>query len=86
MNSGGRHIQSTEGSKENWWNKIDKMLKTLTPREERIIKLRYGLEDNTIHTLEDIAKEFGITRERVRQLEVKAIRRLRHPSRLKIIK
>jgi RNA polymerase primary sigma factor len=67
-------------------NKIDKMLKTLTPREERIIKLRYGLEDNTIHTLEDIAKEFGITRERVRQLEVKAIRRLRHPSRLKIIK
>ena len=66
--------------------KIDKMLKTLTPREERIIKLRYGLEDNTIHTLEDIAKEFGITRERVRQLEVKAIRRLRHPSRLKIIK
>ena len=67
-------------------NKIDKMLKTLTPREERIIRLRYGLEDNTIHTLEDIAKEFGITRERVRQLEVKAIRRLRHPSRLKIIK
>ena len=67
-------------------NKIDKMLKTLTLREERIIKLRYGLEDNTIHTLEDIAKEFGITRERVRQLEVKAIRRLRHPSRLKIIK
>ena len=67
-------------------NKIDKMLKTLTPREERIIKLRYGLEDNTIHTLEDIAKEFGITRERVRQLEVKAIRRLRHPSRIKIIK
>lgn len=67
-------------------SKIDKMLKTLTPREERIIKLRYGLEDNTIHTLEDIAKEFGITRERVRQLEVKAIRRLRHPSRLKIIK
>ena len=67
-------------------NKIDKMLKTLTPREERIIRLRYGLEDNVIHTLEDIAKEFGITRERVRQLEVKAIRRLRHPSRLKIIK
>lgn len=67
-------------------NKIDKMLKTLTPREERIIRLRYGLEDNIIHTLEDIAKEFGITRERVRQLEVKAIRRLRHPSRLKIIK
>ena len=67
-------------------NKIDTMLKTLTPREERIIRLRYGLEDNVIHTLEDIAKEFGITRERVRQLEVKAIRRLRHPSRLKIIK
>ena len=67
-------------------NKIDKMLKTLTPREERIIKLRYGLEDNIIHTLDEIAKEFDITKERVRQLEVKAIRRLRHPSRLKIIK
>ena len=67
-------------------DKIDRMLKTLTPREERIIRLRYGLEDSAIHTLEDIAKEFGITRERVRQLEVKAIRRLRHPSRLKIIK
>ena len=54
--------------------------------EAKVLQLRYGLEDNTIHTLEDIAKEFGITRERVRQLEVKAIRRLRHPSRLKIIK
>ena len=66
--------------------KIDKMLKTLTPREERIIRLRYGLDDNVVHTLEDIAKEFDITRERVRQLEIKAIRRLRHPSRIKIIK
>ena len=62
------------------------MLKTLNPREERIIRLRYGLEDNIIHTLEEIGKEYGITRERVRQIEVRAIRRLRHPARIKILK
>ena len=66
--------------------RIDKMLKTLNPREERIIRLRYGLEDNIIHTLEEIGKEYGITRERVRQIEVKAIRKLRHPARIKILK
>ena len=66
--------------------RIDKMLKTLNPREERIIRLRYGLEDNIIHTLEEIGKEYGITRERVRQIEVRAIRRLRHPARIKILK
>jgi RNA polymerase primary sigma factor len=58
----------------------------LNPREERIIRLRYGLEDNIIHTLEEIGKEYGITRERVRQIEVRAIRRLRHPARIKILK
>ena len=77
----GEYLENVE-----YREKIDKMLKTLTPREEKIIRLRYGLDDNIIHTLEDIAKEFNITRERVRQLEIKAIRRLRHPSRIKIIK
>lgn len=77
----GEYLENAE-----YREKIDKMLKTLTPREERIIRLRYGLDDNVIHTLEDIAREFNITRERVRQLEIKAIRRLRHPSRIKIIK
>lgn len=66
--------------------RVDALLSTLTPREEQIIKLRYGLIDNIQHTLEEIGREFGITRERVRQIEIKAIRRLRHPSRIKILK
>lgn len=66
--------------------KIDLLLSTLTPREEKIIRMRYGLIDNIQKTLEEIGKEFGITRERVRQIEIKAIRRLRHPSRIKLLK
>lgn len=56
-------------------------LKTLTPREERIIKLRFGLEDGSEHTLEQVGNSFGVTRERIRQIEAKAMRKLRHPSR-----
>jgi RNA polymerase primary sigma factor len=57
------------------------MLKTLTPREERIIKMRFGLEDGSQHTLEEVGQVFAVTRERIRQIEVKALRKLRHPSR-----
>ena len=57
------------------------MLNTLTPREERIIKMRFGLEDGTEHTLEEVGQNFGVTRERIRQIEAKALRKLRHPSR-----
>jgi RNA polymerase primary sigma factor len=53
----------------------------LTPREERIIKMRFGLEDGTEHTLEEVGQKFGVTRERIRQIEAKALRKLRHPSR-----
>jgi RNA polymerase primary sigma factor len=57
------------------------MLRTLTPREERIIKMRFGLEDGTQRTLEEVGEVFSVTRERIRQIEAKALRKLRHPSR-----
>jgi RNA polymerase primary sigma factor len=57
------------------------MLKTLTPREEKVIKMRFGLEDGSEHTLEEVGHSFAVTRERIRQIEAKALRKLRHPSR-----
>jgi RNA polymerase primary sigma factor len=57
------------------------VLKTLTPREEKIIKMRFGLEDGSEHTLEELGQNFAVTRERIRQIEAKALRKLRHPSR-----
>ena len=62
---------------------IDTVLKTLTPREEMVLRLRFGLVDGKPHTLEEVGKEFHVTRERIRQIEAKAIRRLRHPTRQK---
>jgi RNA polymerase primary sigma factor len=59
----------------------ESVLNTLTPREERIIKMRFGLEDGTERTLEEVGQQFGVTRERIRQIEAKALRKLRHPSR-----
>jgi RNA polymerase primary sigma factor len=57
------------------------VLRTLTPREEKIIKMRFGLEDGSEHTLEEVGQSFALTRERIRQIEAKALRKLRHPSR-----
>jgi RNA polymerase primary sigma factor len=57
------------------------VLKTLTPREEKIIKMRFGLQDGSEHTLEEVGQHFAVTRERIRQIEAKALRKLRHPSR-----
>lgn len=62
------------------------VLKTLTPREEKVLCLRYGLTDGRMHTLEEVGDEFEVTRERIRQIEAKALRKLRHPSRSKILK
>ena len=62
------------------------MLKTLTPREAKVLKLRFGLDDGRQRTLEEVGKEFDVTRERIRQIEAKALRKLRHPSRSKKLK
>ena len=65
---------------------LEKQLHTLTPREEHVIKLRFGLYDGRARTLEEVGKEFKITRERIRQIEAKALRKLRHPSRARHLK
>jgi RNA polymerase primary sigma factor len=62
------------------------LLKTLTPREERIIKMRFGLEDGTERTLEEVGQFFAVTRERIRQIEARALRKLRHPSRSRMLR
>ena len=62
---------------------LNEVLSTLTPREEKVLRLRFGLDDGKTRTLEDVGKEFNVTRERIRQIEAKALRKLRHPSRSK---
>ena len=64
-------------------NELQEILKELTPREAKVLQLRYGLDNNRPHTLEEVGKEFNVTRERIRQIEAKALRKLRHPSRSK---
>ncbi len=65
---------------------INNALKTLTPREERVLRKRFGIGENTDHTLEEVGQDFAVTRERIRQIEAKALRKLRHPSRSKRLK
>ena len=62
---------------------LEEVMKTLTPREAKVLRLRFGLDDGKARTLEDVGKEFDVTRERIRQIEAKALRKLRHPSRSK---
>ena len=62
---------------------LEEVLSTLAPREEQVLRMRFGLEDGRAHTLEEVGKEFDVTRERIRQIESKALRKLRHPSRSK---
>ena len=57
------------------------VLDSLTPREAKVLRMRFGIEMNTDHTLEEVGKQFDVTRERIRQIEAKALRKLRHPSR-----
>ncbi|MBR6258668.1 MAG: RNA polymerase sigma factor RpoD [Oscillospiraceae bacterium] len=65
---------------------LTEVLSTLTPREEKVLRLRFGIEDGRTRTLEEVGKEFNVTRERIRQIEAKALRKLRHPSRSKKLK
>jgi RNA polymerase primary sigma factor len=67
-------------------DQISKLLETLTDREQRVLILRFGLKDGRTRTLEEVGKEFHVTRERIRQIEAKALRKLRHPSRAKLLK
>ncbi len=65
---------------------LDDVLATLTEREERVLRLRFGLVDGRQRTLEEVGKEFNVTRERIRQIEAKALRKLKHPSRSRKLK
>ena len=63
--------------------RVREVLKSLAPREEKVLKMRFGIDVASEHTLEEVGKDFAVTRERIRQIEVKALRKLRHPSRSK---
>jgi len=65
---------------------LEDVLKTLTEREAKVLKMRFGLEDGRMRTLEEVGRDFNVTRERIRQIEAKALRKLRHPSRSKRLK
>jgi RNA polymerase primary sigma factor len=67
-------------------NQIGDVLDTLTPREQRVLRLRFGLDDGRSRTLEEVGREFKVTRERIRQIEAKALRKLRHPTRSRRLK
>ena len=75
-----------EVEQNNLREEIDEVLTDLSDQEQQVLRMRFGLDDDTPKTLEEIGKVFGVTRERIRQIEAKAIRKLRHPSRLKLLK
>ena len=64
----------------------DRILSSLTPREERVLRMRFGIGMNSDHTLEEVGQQFSVTRERIRQIEAKALRKLKHPTRARKLK
>ena len=76
--SGTQPIDSATNS--NLKNAIEEVLQTLSPREAKVPRMRFGIQMNTDHTLEEVGKQFDVTRERIRQIEAKALRKLRHPT------
>jgi RNA polymerase primary sigma factor len=71
---------------ENLADQTRRVLATLAPREERVLKMRFGIGERANHTLEEVGQDFEVTRERIRQIEAKALRKLRHPSRSRLLK
>jgi len=71
---------------ENLREQTTQILASLTPREERVLRMRFGIGMNTDHTLEEVGQQFSVTRERIRQIEAKALRKLKHPSRSRTLK
>ena len=71
---------------QNLSDQTEKALATLTPREEKVLRMRFGIGERSDHTLEEVGRSFGVTRERIRQIEAKALRKLRHPSRSKSLR
>ena len=69
----------------NLTDQTKQVLETLTPREEKVLKMRFGIDVASEHTLEEVGKDFGVTRERIRQIEVKALKKLRHPTRRTVL-
>ena len=87
------HLRSWLASASDWRarnaalkEQVGEVLQTLTEREGRVLQLRFGLEDGRSRTLEEVGREFGVTRERIRQIEAKALRKLRHPTRSRKLK
>jgi RNA polymerase primary sigma factor len=72
--------------KANLSEQTSRVLSTLTPREEKVLRMRFGIGEKSDHTLEEVGQDFEVTRERIRQIEAKALRKLRHPSRAKKLK
>ena len=81
-----RHYVTEEVIQNNLADKTRKVLATLTPREEKVLKMRFGIDERSNHTLEEVGQDFEVTRERIRQIEAKALRKLRHPSRARVLR